>query len=301
VTLRVSRAPWRPSKEARTAITFILYRALSYTVTPSPMAPGSSLPLSELNTPAGDAVPAYLSRATRLPSLISPAARKGIRQRMLLLRQAALDRILRLSRVSVADLQQYRRDLRASDLPDTLLERGAGLAFTRELPQGALLYLLVRAARPRVVIETGVRPGYSTAWILAGLAANGEGTLTSLGPGPIAGRTSGVHDVGVGQFVPPSLRPRWTLALGNTPDRLRELLSSAGQIDLFLYDNGPEVARARFELRAAWETLSSTGILLAHHVDANVAWKELCQLQGLPPQLLDPGPPPMGALGVREG
>jgi predicted O-methyltransferase YrrM len=208
---------------------------------------------------------------------------------------------VRLTHVRPTDLQQYRRDLRASDLPDTLLERGAGIAFTRELPQGALLYLLVRAARPKVVIETGVRPGYSTAWILAGLAANGEGTLTSLGPGPIAGRTSGVHDVGVGQFVPPSLRSRWTLALGNTPDRLRELLSSAREVDVFFYDNGPEIARARFELHAAWEALSPNGILLAHHIDANVAWKELCQLQGLSPQVLDAGPPPMGALAVRMG
>jgi hypothetical protein len=246
-------------------------------------------------------VPAYLSRSARLPSLLSPAARKGIRQRMLLLRQAALDRIVRLARVSPADLQRYRRDLRASALPDTLMERGAGIPFTRELPQGALLYLLVRAARPRIVIETGVRPGYSTAWILAALDANGEGSLTSLGPGTVAGRSSGVHDVGVGQFVPPSLRSRWTLALGNTPDRLREILNSARQVDLFFYDNGPEPARARFELRAAWEALSPEGLLLAHHVDANVAWKELCQLQGLPPQLFDPGPPPMGALSVRRG
>lgn len=270
-------------------------------MTPFPVAPGSSLSDAELSAPAGDAVPAYLTRSGRLPSLLSPAARKGIRQRMLLLRQAALDRIVRLTRVSTADLQRYRRDLRSSDLPDLLLERGAGIAFTRELPQGALLYLLVRSARPRVVIETGVRPGYSTAWILAGLAANGEGTLTSLGPGPIAGRTTGVHDVGVGQFVAPSLRSRWTLALGNTPDRLRELLSSARQVDLFFYDNGPELGRARFELRAAWEVLSPTGILLAHHIDANVAWKELCQLQGLSPQVLDSGPPPMGALSVRGG
>jgi hypothetical protein len=280
---------------------FILSGALTPVVTPVPVAPGAAAPTVELPPPAGDAVPAYLTRATRLPSLLTPAARKGIRQRMLLLRQAALDRIVRLTRVAPADLQRFRRDLRASELPDTLLERGAGLAFTRELPQGALLYLLVRSARPRTVIETGVRPGYSTAWILAGLADNGSGSLTSLGPGPVTGRSSGVHDVGVGQFVPPSLRSRWTLALGNTPDRLRELLSSAGQVDLFLYDNGPDLQRARFELRAAWETLSSSGILLSHHVDANVAWKELCERQGLPPQLLDPGPPPMGALGVQSG
>ena len=280
---------------------FLAWAALGTVVTPFPAAPRPTLSSAELRAPAGDAVPSYLERSTRPPSLLSPAARKAIRQRMLLLRQAALDRIVRLTRVSPPDLQRYRRDLRASDLPDILLQRGAGIAFTRELPQGALLYLIVRATRPRTVIETGVRPGYSTAWILAGLAANGEGTLTSLGPGPTAGRTAGVHDVGVGQFVPPSLRARWTLALGNTEERLRELLGAARQVDLFFYDNGPEVSRARFELRAAWEALSPSGILLAHHTDANAAWKDFCQLQGLPPQLLDPGPPPMGALGVQGG
>jgi Methyltransferase domain len=270
-------------------------------VTPFPVAPNPSVSTAELQSPAGDSVPSYLDRHARAPSLISPAARKAIRQRMLLLRQAALDRIVRLTHVSAPDLARYRRDLRTSGIPETLLQRGAGIAFTHELPQGALLYLLVRATRPRVVIETGVRPGYSTAWILAGLQANGEGTLTSLGPGPTAGRTNGVHDVGVGQFVPPSLRSRWTLALGNTEDRLRELLGSAREVDLFFYDNGPEASRARFELRAAWEALSGDGILLAHHIDSNTAWQDFCQRQGLSPQVLDPGPPPMGALAVRGG
>ena len=232
--------------------------------------------------------------------VLSLAARKGIRHRMLFFRQAALDRIAQLTGASPAELQQYRRELKESELPDLLLQRGAGAAFTRELPQGALLYLIVRAARPRRVIETGVRPGYSTAWMLAALDANGVGELTSLGPGPVAGRAAAVREVGVGQFVAPSLRSRWTLALGNTEDRLRELLSESRGVDLFFYDNGPDAARARFELRAAWEALSPRGILLAHHIDASSAWSDFCRLQGLPPQLLDAGPPPMGGLVMRR-
>lgn len=219
---------------------------------------------------------------------------------MLFFRQASLDRIRHLTGVTEAELQQYRRELKEGPLPDLLLARGAGVAFTRELPQGALLYLIVRAARPLRVVETGVRPGYSTAWILSALDANGAGELTSLGPGPTAGRSAAVREYGVGQFVAPSLRGRWTLALGNTEDRLREVLGSSHEVDLFLYDNGPGVARARFELRAAWEALSRRGILLAHHVEANSAWNDFCRLQGLPPQLLDPGPPPMGALVMRR-
>jgi predicted O-methyltransferase YrrM len=39
------------------------------------------------------------------------------------------------------------------------------------------LYLLVRAARPRTVVKTGVLYGASSAHILAALARNGEGQL----------------------------------------------------------------------------------------------------------------------------
>jgi predicted O-methyltransferase YrrM len=248
----------------------------------------------------GESVP-FVDRAERRHSLISPAARRGIRQRMLLFRQAALDRIAALTGASTSDLQRFRRELRASELPDQLLERGAGVAFTNELPQGALMYLLVRAQRPQVVLETGVGPGYSTAWLLAALDANGSGELTSLGPGPTAGRSAGVREVAMGQFVPPHLRTRWTLALGNTEARLREILAQSEKIDLFFYDNGPVAARARFELHAAWERLSSRGILLAHHVDSNPAWAAFCRTQGLATQWLDPGPPPMGALSLNRG
>ena len=218
---------------------------------------------------------------------------------MLLFRQASLDRICRLTGASLADLYRFRRELRESDLPDTLLDRGAGVAFTRELPQGALLYLIVRASRPERVVETGVRPGYSTFWLLAALEANGTGELTSLGPGPTAGRASAVRDVSVGQFVPPSLRTRWTLALGNSEDRLREILSGSNGVDLFFYDNGPVASRARFELRAAWEALSPRGILLSHHIEANSAWSDFCRNQGATPSVVDPGPPPMGGLSLR--
>lgn len=218
---------------------------------------------------------------------------------MLYLRTASLQRVARLARTTEAEVDRYRSELRSSGLPDILLQRGAGLAFTQELPQGALLYLLTRAARPTRVVETGVRPGYSTAWLLAALEANGSGELVSLGPGTVAGRSSGVENVSVGQFVPLPLRARWTLALGNSEERLREILARSPRVDLFLYDNGPDAARVRFELRAAWDALSDRGILLATHTDANPAWSDFCRLQGLPEQLLDPGPPPMGALAVR--
>lgn len=220
---------------------------------------------------------------------------------MLFQRRTALERVSTLSGRPLEELRRYHHELVQSDLADRLLARGASPAFVREFPHGALLYVLVRATRPLRVVETGVRPGYSTAWILGGLEANRAGELSSLGPGPTAGRAPGVENVAVGQFVPPSLRARWTLVLGNTEDRLRSVLADTRGVDLFLYDNGPDVNRARFELKSAWEALSESGILLAHHVDANKAWSDFCRWQGLSDQLLDAGPPALGALSMRRG
>jgi hypothetical protein len=219
---------------------------------------------------------------------------------MVRFRQASIDRLAALTGRPASEIQAFRRELMASALPDVLINRGAGLPFTQEFPQAALLYLLIRSQRPQRVIETGVRPGYTTAWILAALEANGEGSLHSLGPGPTGHRIQSVRDVTVGQFVPPSLRGRWTLVLGNTEDNLRELLGEQRPVDLFLYDNGPDADRARFELHSAWAALSPRGILLAHHVDANPAWADFCRAQGASEQILDPGPPRLGAVGMSR-
>jgi predicted O-methyltransferase YrrM len=240
------------------------------------------------------------SLRSRPPILLRPAVRRAIRQRMVRFREPSIDRLGVLTGKSRSEILGFRRELTASALPDILINRGAGVPSTQEFPQAALLYLLVRSQRPRTVIETGVRPGYTTAWILAALEANGEGSLHSLGPGPTAHRIQSVRDVTVGQFVPPGLRSRWTLVLGNTLGNLRELLTAQRPVDLFLYDNGPDADRARFELHSAWTALSSRGILLAHHVDANPAWSDFCRAQGAAEQILDPGPPRLGAVGMSR-
>ena len=249
--------------------------------------------------PAGAEVPVSDNRRPR-PNLMSAAARKDLRHRMLFHRQAALERISALTGASASELRELRRQLAESDLPDRLLARGATDAFPRELPQAALLYLLIRASRPKRVVETGVGPGYSTSWILEALAANGAGELLSLGPGSHVGRSNGVGPFTVGSLVPPALRSRWTLVLGNTDSRFEDIVRPEHATDLVLVDRVLDVDRTRFELHHAWSSLAPHGLLLAHHIDANPAWDDLCRAQGLPPQLLDAGPPPMGALSVAR-
>jgi hypothetical protein len=66
-------------------------------------------------------------------------------------------------------------------------------------------YVICRALRPRVVVETGVGSGVTTAFILQALAANDEGHLWSIDLPPI-----GAEEY-AGSFVPQHLRDRWTL------------------------------------------------------------------------------------------
>jgi len=147
------------------------------------------------------------------------------------------------------------------------------------------------------------------AWVaIEDAVARGEVTRAEVAASAIASsthrleemRASGVPAGEVGQLVAPALRARWTLVLGNSTERLEEILRTASPVGLFFYDNGPDVDRARFELRKAWGALAPSAVLLAHHTDANSAWGEFCQWQGVAPQMLDAGPPPMGALSVRS-
>ncbi len=250
--------------------------------------------------PRTSVAPERARRADRPRTVIlRPAARKALLRRMLLVRRATLDRLARLTGLAAPELLAFRRELVVEGIPDQILDRGAGTSFVSELPQGVLLYLLVRALRPRRIVETGVRPGYSTAWLLAALRANRSGELTSLGPGSGAGRAPGVELAGIGQLVAPALRAPWTLDLTSAPDHFEHVLASGGPVQMIFLDNGPEVDRTRAEIRTAWRGLAPGGLLLAHRIATSPAWEEFCRHQGLRPQVLDAGPPPLGALSLR--
>ena len=80
-------------------------------------------------------------------------------------------------------------------------------------------YVICRALRPRVVVETGVGSGVTTSFILQALAANDEGHLWSIDLPPIGAEQF------AGSFVPQPLRERWTLLRGRSRDLLPPLLN----------------------------------------------------------------------------
>lgn len=140
-----------------------------------------------------------------------------------------------------------------------------GVQMGRELPA---LYVLARALRPRVVVETGVSLGASSAHILQALRDNGAGRLYSvdLPPGDLPpGRTSG-------WIVPAELRPAWRLSLGDARHLLGPLLDDLGEIDWFLHDSLHTYEHMLWEFRTAWRHLKVGGLFLSHDVGTNEAF-----------------------------
>jgi hypothetical protein len=148
---------------------------------------------------------------------------------------------------------------------------------------------MVRAERPRWIIETGISSGYSGRLILEALQRNGDGGhLDSIGidvfgltkdrlddPRGMAGRR-------VGWLIPPALAPLWTLHLGTSEEHLPKLLDGeSGLIDLFLHDSLHQYGTMRWEYTTAWPRIAANGFLASHDVHANRAWPEFVGEQGL--------------------
>jgi predicted O-methyltransferase YrrM len=122
------------------------------------------------------------------------------------------------------------------------------------------LYLVVRAARPRVVVETGVLYGASSAHILAALDRNGEGELFSVDL-PHEPQEPPHHFL-----VPDELRRRWNLVIGDSRRELPALLDRLSSIDLFHHDSLHTFRHMTWEYQTALPHLSSHGILSSHDV-----------------------------------
>lgn len=149
----------------------------------------------------------------------------------------------------------YARRRRSLDAELGSVRLGSSDAFSCEA-----LYLLVRAARPRVVVETGVLYGAASGHILAALEANGRGELHSVDLGCAPGEPS--HDT----LVPRALCPRWTYHVGDSGEVLPRLLPQLGRIDFFHHDSLHTFEHMTREFQIAARYLTREGVLSSHDV-----------------------------------
>jgi predicted O-methyltransferase YrrM len=194
-------------------------------------------------------------------------------------------------------LAGYEREVRASGLMDHLLDKGRehheavvasgaghslGAIGYRE---GVYLYAILRTVRPKVAVETGVANGFSTAFSLLALQANGEGHLYSVDLPREAGRDyepgtfyEGEGRAGIpsgsepGWLIPPALKERWTLILGRSQEELPQLLERLGTVDTFMHDSEHSFDCMWFEFNAAWPALRPGGVLVSDDVNSTEAF-----------------------------
>jgi predicted O-methyltransferase YrrM len=134
-----------------------------------------------------------------------------------------------------------------------------------------LQYAVVRAFQPRIVVETGVANGVSSAYILLALQANGRGTLYSIG----------LHDPqylpagkALGWIVPQELRSTWKLLVGDSRTILPGLLDEIGSTDIFIHDSLHTYEHMLWEYRRAYPHLPSGGLLFSDDAKWNSAFPE---------------------------
>jgi predicted O-methyltransferase YrrM len=199
-----------------------------------------------------------------------------------------LARLLRPFGLTAATLNQYYRDLqRNAEFTghiEGILSKMGEVGQTRG---GSELYMIVRALRPNIVVETGVSAGFSTAYMLQAMADNQLGKLYSIdipnyeleyfpkiGKNSVRFLPDGVQ---TGFAVPDRLKLRWELRVGKAQHVLQALLDEVGKIDLFLHDSEHTYANMMLEFRVAWDHLTNDGLLLADDVSWNKAFSHFAR------------------------
>jgi len=162
----------------------------------------------------------------------------------------------------------------------TVLRRRRGVAWR---DWNEFLYMAIRFAKPRVVFETGVFDGQSSAIILRALEKNRDGELVSIdlpATETIQGSTNFMPETTLppgcqpGWLVPDSLRDKYHLALGDSRELLPKLLQKYHSIDVFFHDSLHTFEHMYFEYRTAWPCLSEGGLLLSDDISWNRAFHQ---------------------------
>jgi predicted O-methyltransferase YrrM len=134
-----------------------------------------------------------------------------------------------------------------------------------------LQYAVVRAIKPKIVVETGVANGVSSAYLLLALQANGRGTLYSVGLNDPQYLPAGKS---LGWVVPQELRSTWKLLLGDSRTILPGLLDGIDSTDIFIHDSLHTYEHMLWEYRAAYPHIRPGGLLFSDDAKWNSAFPE---------------------------
>ncbi len=135
-----------------------------------------------------------------------------------------------------------------------------------------LLYFLVRKMNLRIIVESGVSLGYSSATLLDAIKKNGNGILYS-SDFPYPGLNDSEKYIGI--LVPKELRNDWVLKIKGDEYNLPEISKIAGKVDLIHYDSDKTFAGREFALRVLEKNISSNTVIIMDDIHENAHFKKL--------------------------
>jgi len=157
-----------------------------------------------------------------------------------------------------------------------------------------IIYIAIRKTRPKIVLETGLAGGGSSAFILQALEDNGGGKLYSIDlPGndavvyPKIGKNFNIHvpeGWQPGWLIPSWLQKRHEKIFGNSLNELPKLLKRIGKIDAFLHDSLHTDEHVTMEFSEVFEYLNKGSVLFCDDVNEewSTAFEKFCQNKKIP-------------------
>ena len=144
------------------------------------------------------------------------------------------------------------------------------LAYGADRGLARFCYALCRLKRPRIVIETGVSYGITSAYILQAMEMNNYGNLASIDLPPLGADSL----VDVGRAVPERLRGRWRLEFGSSRRLLGPLASELSLVDIFIHDSLHTYRTMKRELAIVAPFLTEDAIGICDDIEGNSAFQE---------------------------
>jgi predicted O-methyltransferase YrrM len=142
----------------------------------------------------------------------------------------------------------------------------------------SLLADIIRAEKPRNMIETGVESGYSSEHFIGAMDDNGVGHLWSCDPAP-----SGFYDAN------PIKHPRFTFMREPSYTALDKIFAKTGPLDICLHDSDHSFSCQTWEYEWFWKHTRSGGIIGSDDVgwsdttpdNPHHAWDQFCERHGV--------------------
>ncbi len=153
------------------------------------------------------------------------------------------------------------------------------------LDDALFLYWVVRQMKPKVIVQTGVCNGLSSAFMMLALAKNGpDGTLHVVDMPPVFDPNDDawkikekVYGVTIpegktsGWLVPDAYRDRFEVLSGDAKELLPPLLKKLGTCDMFYHDSDHTYDHMMFEFEESKKYLTPNGVIVSDDISWNAS------------------------------